>query len=98
MRTSPILLIASAGLATLACASQSTPPAAGSPMATTAASGQYPTTPPPPMDMRPLQLPPFQEFTLDNGLQVVLVQNAKLPVVIASLSMVAGVIINVASM
>ena len=48
----------------------------------TPAAAQYPTDPPAPMPMRQLQLPPFQEFQLPNGLDVVLVQDHDLPAVI----------------
>jgi zinc protease len=51
---------------------------------------QYPTTPPPPGELRPLQFPEFQEATLDNGIQLVVVENNRLPIVSISFSLQAG--------
>ncbi|MDH5805429.1 MAG: insulinase family protein, partial [Gemmatimonadota bacterium] len=51
---------------------------------------QFPTEPPPPTPLRPLQLPPFQETTLGNGLAVIVVEDHRLPVVSVSLTMPAG--------
>ena len=57
---------------------------------TAPAAAQYPTEPPPPGQLRSLQLPPFEEVTLSNGLQVLLVENRELPLVSLSLTMLAG--------
>jgi zinc protease len=54
------------------------------------AQAQFPTEPPPAMELRPLQFPPFQEATLDNGLTLLVVENHRLPVVSIRLSMLAG--------
>ncbi|MGH7700985.1 MAG: M16 family metallopeptidase, partial [Gemmatimonadales bacterium] len=51
---------------------------------------QVPTEPPPAAALRPLQFPPFQEATLANGLQVVVVENHELPIVSISLALPAG--------
>ncbi len=53
-------------------------------------AAQYPTQPPPPTELRTLQLPPFNEALLRNGLQIVVVENRRLPVVSISLTMPAG--------
>lgn len=50
----------------------------------------YPTSPPPAGPVRPMPFPPFREFTLPNGLQVVLVQSSKQPVLSLSLSVPVG--------
>lgn len=50
----------------------------------------YPTTPPAAGPVRPMPFPPFREFSLPNGLQVVLVESPKQPVVSLSLSVPAG--------
>lgn len=50
----------------------------------------YPTTPPAAGPVRPMPFPPFREFRLPNGLQVVLVESPKQPVVSLSLSLPAG--------
>lgn len=71
-------LLALAGLALLTALPQGS-----------AAQG-YPTTPPPAGPVRPMPFPPFREFSLPNGLQVVLVQSDKQPVVSLSLSLPAG--------
>ena len=54
------------------------------------AVAQHPTEPPPAMPLRTFQLPPFEEATLSNGLQIVLVENHRLPLVSISLTMPAG--------
>jgi len=51
---------------------------------------QYPTDPPPPGELRPLQFPDFRETRLDNGLQLIVVENSRLPVVSISLNLPAG--------
>jgi zinc protease len=53
-------------------------------------AAQFPTTPPEPTAPRPVQLPPFAESTLPNGLRMVLVENHELPVVSITVSMPAG--------
>lgn len=50
----------------------------------------YPTSPPAAGPVRPMPFPPFREFSLPNGLQVVLVQSAKQPVLSLSLSVPVG--------
>lgn len=50
----------------------------------------YPTTPPVAGPVRPMPFPPFREFSLPNGLRVVLVESGKQPVVSLSLSVPAG--------
>jgi zinc protease len=54
------------------------------------ATAQFPTEPPPAGQLRPLQLPPFDEVTEPNGLQIVLVENHELPIVTISLTMPGG--------
>ena len=54
------------------------------------AVAQHPSEPPAAMPLRDLQLPPFEEATLSNGLQIVLVENHRLPLVSISLTMPAG--------
>lgn len=54
------------------------------------AGAQHPTEPPAPMELRPLQFPPFQELRLENGLEIVVVENHRLPIVSISLNMPAG--------
>lgn len=71
-------VLALAGAAFL-CATPTVSPAQG-----------YPTEPPPAGPIRPMPFPPFREFTLPNGLQVVLVESQKQPVVSLSLSVPAG--------
>ncbi|HEX9581639.1 MAG TPA: pitrilysin family protein [Gemmatimonadales bacterium] len=51
---------------------------------------QFPTAPPPPAPQRPMQFPPFREARLDNGIQIILVENHELPIVSLSLAMRAG--------
>ena len=53
-------------------------------------SAQYPTSPPPAGPLRELQLPPFEESSLANGLRIVLVENHELPVVTVWLTFPAG--------
>jgi predicted Zn-dependent peptidase len=54
------------------------------------AAAQHPTTPPPPMALRPLTFPPFGSAVLDNGLELIVVENRELPVVSISLRLPAG--------
>jgi zinc protease len=51
---------------------------------------QFPTEPPPATELEPLEFPPFQEATLENGLTVLVVEDHKLPIVSVRLSMRAG--------
>ena len=53
-------------------------------------AAQHPTEPPPPAPLRPLEFPAFHEGRLDNGLEMVVVENSRLPVVSISLSLQAG--------
>ena len=53
-------------------------------------AAQSPTRPPPPTTLRTMQLPPFSEGSLPNGLQIVVVENRRLPLVSISLTMPAG--------
>jgi predicted Zn-dependent peptidase len=55
-----------------------------------AAQGQFPTEPPPPMPLTKLGFPPFREARLRNGLEVVLVENHRLPIVSIQLSIPTG--------
>ena len=57
---------------------------------TGAAQQPYPTSPPPPAPLQPPAFPPFQEATLSNGLQLVLVERHTQPVLSLSLAMPAG--------
>ena len=50
----------------------------------------YPKTPPAAAAVRPTPLPPFQEAVLPNGVQLVLVEDHRLPVVSLSLSFRGG--------
>jgi zinc protease len=67
---------------------------AGSACAPAPAAAPYPAptraTPPPPLAERPLQFPGFQEFTLDNGLRVLVVENAAQPIANLTLHVRAG--------
>jgi zinc protease len=56
----------------------------------TDSQAQYPTTPPPAGELRPLQFPEFQEVTLGNGFQLVVVENKRLPIVSISFNFEAG--------
>ncbi|HUG26712.1 MAG TPA: insulinase family protein [Gemmatimonadales bacterium] len=51
---------------------------------------EYPSAPPAAGPVRPMPFPPFREFTLPNGLRVVLVESDKQPVISVSLSIPAG--------
>ena len=55
-----------------------------------AAQQPYPKTPPPPAPLQPPAFPPFQEATLSNGMQLVLVERHTQPVLSLSLAMPAG--------
>ena len=54
------------------------------------AAAQFPTTPPAAAPVRPAAFPPFQEFTLANGVRVVLVESHRDPVVAFRLTLPAG--------
>jgi zinc protease len=53
-------------------------------------AAQFPTEPPEPAPLRPVQLPPFAEARLDNGLQLLLIEDHDVPVVSVSLTFPAG--------
>ncbi len=53
-------------------------------------SAQFPSEPPPPLALSPLRFPPFREVRLRNGLELVLVENRRLPVVSITLSIPTG--------
>ena len=53
-------------------------------------AAQYPTTPPPPAELRPLQFPEFGQRRLGNGLELIVVENHRLPIVSISLNLQAG--------
>jgi len=50
----------------------------------------FPTTPPKPTRLSPARFPPFQEVTLPNGLQLVIIEHHEQPVVSVTLSFRAG--------
>lgn len=54
------------------------------------AAAQHGTTPPPPGPLRPFRVPAPQEFTLPNGLRVVVVRQAALPIVNGRIMVRAG--------
>jgi zinc protease len=54
------------------------------------AAAQHGTTPPPPGPLRPYQVPTPQDFTLPNGLRVVVVRQAGLPIVNGRIIVKAG--------
>jgi len=53
---------------------------------------QYPAEPPAPMPLTKLGFPPFRETTLRNGMQVILVENHRLPIVSVRISMPTGAV------
>lgn len=59
--------------------------AAASPLA-----AQFPTRPPAPMPLEPAQFPPFAESVLANGMRVLVVANAKQPVLSLTLAVPGG--------
>ncbi|HSJ15754.1 MAG TPA: insulinase family protein, partial [Longimicrobiales bacterium] len=65
------------------------PPAAAVPAADAPAAGTI-SAPPALGALRPYQLPPIEEFRLANGLRVVVVEQATMPIVAASLMVDAG--------
>jgi zinc protease len=60
--------------------------------AATPVLAQYPTEPPPPAPLAPLRFPPFGEARLANGLEVVVVEDHRLPVVSIQLSIPTGAV------
>lgn len=56
------------------------------------AAAQFPTRPPAPLPLEPAQFPPFVDSVLTNGLRVIVVQNAKQPVLSLTLAMPAGAV------
>jgi zinc protease len=54
------------------------------------AHAQYPTEPPAPLPLTKLGFPPFREARARNGLEIVLVENHRLPVVSLQLSIPTG--------
>jgi predicted Zn-dependent peptidase len=64
--------------------------AAATVLSSSAAQAQYPTTPPPAGPIRPTQLPPIRETTLPNGVQLLVVESHKLPVLSVNLAFRAG--------
>lgn len=54
------------------------------------AAAQHPETPPPATALRPLTFPAFGTARLDNGLELLVVENRELPVVSITLAMPAG--------
>ncbi|HSU13114.1 pitrilysin family protein [Longimicrobium sp.] len=60
--------------------------------AATPAAAQHGTTPPPPGPLRPFQVPAPQEFTLPNGLRVVVVRQAALPIVSGRIILKSGAV------
>jgi zinc protease len=57
-----------------------------------AAAAQFPTRPPAPLPLEPAQFPPFLDSVLTNGLRLIVVQNAKQPVLSITLAMPAGAV------
>ena len=74
-------------LAALACLLAATPLA--TPLATSLGA-QFPTRPPAPMPLQPAQFPPFAETVLANGMRVLVVSNAKQPVLSLTLAVPGG--------
>jgi len=58
----------------------------------TAAQAQYPTRPPAPTALRPVRFPPFVTTRLANGMDLVVVEQHKQPVVTVTLAVQAGAI------
>lgn len=59
-------------------------------VAGTARAQDFPKTPPKPAPIEPAQFPPYQEATLSNGVQLIVVERNDLPVLSISLSLPAG--------
>ncbi len=53
-------------------------------------AAQFPTRPPAPMPLQPAQFPPFAETVLANGMRVLVVSNAKQPVLSLTLAVPGG--------
>lgn len=58
--------------------------------ASSVASAQFPTRPPAPARLEPAQFPPFVDTVLTNGMRLLVVHNAKQPVLSLTLAMPAG--------
>lgn len=56
------------------------------------AAAQFPSSPPAPGPLEAAQFPPFLDSVLTNGLRVIVVQNAKQPVLSVTLAMPAGAV------
>ena len=59
-------------------------------LAVAAPAAAQPETPPPPAPLRPYTVPPVEDFRLDNGVRVVVVRDAKLPIVTGRFVVDAG--------
>ena len=55
-----------------------------------AVQAQYPTRPPAPAPLRPVRFPPFVKATLPNGMELIVVEQHKQPVVTVSLALPGG--------
>ena len=90
-RVRPIV-VAAAAVGIAACASSGTSEvAAPAPESAPSASADaFPTTPPPPLEERPLDFPPFEESELANGLRIIVVEQADLPIANVSLFVESG--------
>jgi len=58
----------------------------------TAAQAQYPTRAPAPTPLRPVRFPPFVKATLPNGMELIVVEQHKQPVVTVSFALQGGAI------
>ena len=58
--------------------------------ASSAMAGEMPNAPPPPLEPRPFTLPPVSEYTLSNGLTVLLIEDHEIPMVWMQLAFGAG--------
>lgn len=59
-------------------------------LAASPAFAQFPSNPPAPMPLQPAQFPPFAETVLANGMRVLVVSNAKQPVLSLTLAVPGG--------
>lgn len=59
-------------------------------LAASPALAQFPSNPPAPMPLQPAQFPPFAETVLANGMRVLVVANAKQPVLSLTLAVPGG--------
>lgn len=90
IRSTPILRAALL-LLLGACVSGAPPAEAPAPAAIEASAAEPAReAPPAPLPARPLAFPPFEEFTLPNGLQVIVVEKHDQPIVNANLYIRAG--------